>query len=87
LTGGLSRAALGYASLSNAGNGDQVMKVLGDVEAYLKTQPLKYVVHLKMLTAYSEQLVWYEEQVGDQTGVMLLLPTSASPFDAKWNVL
>jgi RimJ/RimL family protein N-acetyltransferase len=59
------------------------MKSLDEVVAYLKTDPFKYIVHLKMIEAYREHIVWHVEQAGDQTGVMLLLPTKVNPFDAK----
>jgi GNAT superfamily N-acetyltransferase len=59
------------------------MKSLDEVVAYLKTDPFKYIVHLKMIDAYREHIIWHADQVGDQIGVMLLLPTKVSPFDAK----
>ena len=43
----------------------------------MKTDILKYVVHLKMLDAYAEVMTWF----GEPGGVALLLPTQASPFD------
>ncbi len=58
-------------------------KRIDEVAAYLKADPFKYIVHLKMLEAYPEHLVWHAEHIGNHTGVALLLPTSVSSFDAK----
>ena len=59
------------------------METLADVAAYLRAEPLKYIVHLKMLAAYPQQLVWYAEQCGGQSGVALLIPAAIFPYDAK----
>jgi RimJ/RimL family protein N-acetyltransferase len=59
------------------------MKSLEEVVTYLRANPFKYIVHLKMLEAYPNQITWHVEEVGDQAGIVLLLPSSVSPFDAK----
>jgi GNAT superfamily N-acetyltransferase len=59
------------------------MKSVQDVAHHLKTDALKYIVHLKMIEAYSEHLVWHVETVADLSGVLLLLPTPVNAFDAK----
>ena len=51
--------------------------------AFLKTDALKYIVHLKMVEAYAEHIVCHYEQDGKQKGVLLLLPTRVNPFDTK----
>jgi len=63
--------------------GDYAMKSLDEVITCLKLEPFKYIVHLKMIEAYREHITWHVERVGYQTGVVLLLPTKVSPFDAK----
>ena len=55
------------------------MPTLAEVIATLRTDPFKYVVHLKMLDAYADQMLWY----GDEGGVALLLPAAAHPYDAR----
>ena len=59
------------------------MKSIQDVAGHLEADALKYVVHLKMIEAYSKHLVWYAETVADLSGVVLLLPTPVNAFDAK----
>jgi hypothetical protein len=44
---------------------------------------LKHIVHLKMLEAHPQHLVWMVEQAGTHTGVALLLPAWANPLEAR----
>jgi GNAT superfamily N-acetyltransferase len=60
-----------------------LIRTSNDVVAYLKTDPFKYVVHLKMLDSYTAQMSWFSVQAGAQRGVGLLLPAEANPFDAQ----
>jgi RimJ/RimL family protein N-acetyltransferase len=55
------------------------MLPLEDVIAYLKSDPLKYVVHLKMLAAFAARMRWH----GSREGYALLLPTRVFPYDAR----
>lgn len=59
------------------------MKSINDVVNYLKNDPLKYIVHLKMLAAYPEHIVWHVETVAGVPGVVIRFPTSVSAFDVK----
>jgi hypothetical protein len=70
------------------------MPTLADVITYLKNDPFKNVVHLKMLDAYADQMSWYGETpagLGGSisspaqggSGVALLLPAAAHPYDAR----
>lgn len=54
-----------------------------DVIDFLKTDALKYIVHLKMIDAYAEQMVCHTEREGNRIGILLLLPTRVNSFDAK----
>jgi len=51
--------------------------------AYLKTDALKHIVHLKMIEAYAEHATCRYERHGAQEGALLLIPTPVIPFDAK----
>lgn len=44
---------------------------------------LKHVVHLKMLRAYGPHIRCRYEEAAGEDGVLLLLPTRVSPFDAQ----
>lgn len=55
------------------------METLDEILAFLKSDPMKYVVHLKMLDAYAEVMTWF----GESVGTVLLLPTTAHPYDAQ----
>ncbi len=49
--------------------------------AYLEQDVLKHIVHLKMLHSYGSHIESFYEESEQGTGVLLLLPTSASVFD------
>ena len=50
--------------------------------AYLNRDPLKHIVQLKMLSAYPGDIKSFYITSGTSAGVLLLLPTKVSPFDA-----
>ncbi|MBI5305030.1 MAG: GNAT family N-acetyltransferase [Chloroflexi bacterium] len=54
-----------------------------EVVAFLKSNALKHIVHLKMIDAYAEQMICHYAQHDAEQGVLMLLPTLANPFDAK----
>ncbi|GAK54962.1 GCN5-related N-acetyltransferase [Candidatus Vecturithrix granuli] len=54
-----------------------------EVKSYLNTNAFHYIVHLKMIHAYSEHIVCYYEHHKGQKGVVLLVPTPVVPFDAR----
>jgi GNAT superfamily N-acetyltransferase len=56
---------------------------LHSAAAYLKTDSLKHIVHLKMIEAYAEHITCRYERHGAQEGALLLIPTPVIPFDAK----
>jgi GNAT superfamily N-acetyltransferase len=60
-----------------------MIESIQNVLHYLRADALKYVVHLKMIEAYSEHLVWHVETLAGLPGVLLLMPTSVNAFDAK----
>jgi GNAT superfamily N-acetyltransferase len=49
----------------------------------LRTDALKYVVHLKMIEAHADHMTWHVETVAGQLGVLLLLPTRVNAYDAR----
>lgn len=51
--------------------------------AFLERDRLRYIVHLKMLYIYPNDLHCYYTQSGSSVGILLLLPTNVSRFDAK----
>lgn len=55
------------------------MPALAEILAFLQADPLKYIVHLKMLDAYAGVMTWLAEP----GGVILLLPAAANPYDAQ----
>ena len=57
--------------------------LLHSTAAYLKTDALKHIVHLKMIEAYAEHITCRYERRGAQEGALLLIPTPVIPFDAK----
>jgi RimJ/RimL family protein N-acetyltransferase len=59
------------------------MDAIEAVISYLKTDPLKHVVHLKMLDAYGGHIRCHYEQDGAQAAILLLLPTGVSAYDAR----
>ena len=52
------------------------------VLAYLNRDPLKHIVQLKMLSAYPGDIESFYLTSGSAAGVLLLLPTRVSAFDA-----
>ncbi|GEM_PF-511492 len=59
-------------------------RVIAQATTFLRRDPLRNIVALKMLQSYSADIrCWYTEQ-GDSTGVLLRLPTALSPFDATY---
>ena len=59
------------------------MHPIQNAVAYLKTDALKHIVHLKMIEAYAEHITCRYERRGAQEGALLLIPTRVIPFDAK----
>jgi GNAT superfamily N-acetyltransferase len=57
--------------------------LLQSAAAYLKTDVLKHIVHLKMIEAYAEHITCHYDRRGAQEGALLLIPTPVIPFDAK----
>ena len=53
------------------------------VDEILRRDVLRYIVHLKMLRAYPGAIRCTYTEDGASVGVLLLLETDASPFDAK----
>ncbi len=51
--------------------------------SFFKSDVLRYIVHLKMLRAYPDAISSFYYADGASEGVLLLLETRASPFDAK----
>ena len=64
---------------ANTNMNDEKQKAL----AFLERDRLRYIVHLKMLYAYPNDLHSYYTQSGSSVGILLLLPTNVSRFDAK----
>jgi GNAT superfamily N-acetyltransferase len=58
-------------------------QTLHNAVAYLQTDALKHIVHLKMIGAYAEHMTCRYERRGAQEGALLLIPTRVIPFDAK----
>jgi GNAT superfamily N-acetyltransferase len=54
------------------------MRTLAEILAFLKAEPLKYIIHLKMLDSFAGVMRWDCEP----GGVALLLPAAANPYDA-----
>ena len=50
---------------------------------FLRCNPLRNIVLLKMLTAHPHAVQSYYHQVGDDAGVLLLLPTHAFAYDRQ----
>jgi hypothetical protein len=50
---------------------------------FLRCNPLRNIVLLKMLTAYPDAVQSHYHQVGDEAGVLLLLPTNAFAYDRQ----
>ncbi len=50
---------------------------------FLRRNPLRNIVLLKMLTAHPHAVQSYYHQVGDNAGVLLLLPTHAFAYDRQ----
>ncbi len=53
-----------------------------EILAYLNRNTLQHIVHLKMLAAYAPQIEAHYFAGGSARGVLLLLPTAASAYDA-----
>jgi GNAT superfamily N-acetyltransferase len=60
-----------------------VMSTEHKVLAFLTRDTLRHVVHLKMLHAYPDATRCYYHEDGAATGVLVLLDTLASPYDAQ----
>jgi predicted GNAT family acetyltransferase len=53
------------------------------VWAYLQRDVLRHIVHLKMLQAYPDAIRCCYHEQGASAGILMLLETQASPFDAR----
>jgi RimJ/RimL family protein N-acetyltransferase len=53
-----------------------------EILAYLSQNTLKHIVHLKMLSAYSQDIESHYFTDGSATGVLFLLPTIVTTYDA-----
>ncbi len=59
------------------------MDIERKVLTFLEQDVLRHVVHLKMFHAYPDAIQCHYYEDGTSAGVLLLLPTQASPFDAR----
>lgn len=59
------------------------MDEIENVISYLKTDPFKHVMHLKMIDSYAEHIRCKYEQDGAQAAILLLFPVYVSPYDAR----
>jgi predicted GNAT family acetyltransferase len=57
--------------------------VIHKILAYLQRDVLRHIVHLKMLQAYSDAIRCCYHEQGASVGILMLLETQASPFDAR----
>lgn len=51
--------------------------------AFLQRDTLRHIVHLKMLQAYPDAIRCFYHEQGTSVGILMLLETQASPFDAR----